>query len=95
MHDLLMSNLFAQCGVLAFGRTDAELRAAGITAVLAPHKLIPGNRPSNTILAPALTPACSVSSRALQTHSLVQGIVWNINALSVAFAPAPAPVSSS
>ncbi|UVE96934.1 glucose-6-phosphate isomerase [Dietzia sp. B32] len=81
MHDLLVSNMFAQSRVLAFGRTDAELRADGTDATLTPHLVMPGNRPSTTILAPALTPGVLGQLIALYEHVVfVQGVIWNINA---------------
>ena len=61
--DLLMANCFAQTKALAFGRTAAEVAADGTPAAVVPHKVMPGNHPSSTILAPELTPAqCSASS---------------------------------
>ena len=81
MHDLLMSNLFAQSQVLAFGRTEDEFRSAGTPAALAGHKAMPGNRPSTTILAPALTPGVLGQLIALYEHVVaVQSWIWNINA---------------
>ena len=59
MHDLLMSNYFAQTKVLAFGKTADEIAAEGTDADVVPHKVMPGNRPSTSILAPkhsALSP---------------------------------------
>ena len=50
-HDLLVANLFAQAEALAFGRDRPE----------EPWRSFPGNRPTTTILAPALTPPCSAS----------------------------------
>ncbi|BAH51120.1 glucose-6-phosphate isomerase [Rhodococcus opacus B4] len=52
MHDVLVSNLLAQRRVLAFGRTAADLAADGVRGDLIPHKVMAGNRPSTTILAP-------------------------------------------
>ena len=81
MHAMLMSNLFAQARVLAFGQTEDELRAAGTPAALAAHKAMPGNRPSTTILAPALTPGVLGQLIALYEHIVfVQAAIWNINA---------------
>ena len=45
MHDLLMSNFFAQTQVLAFGKTADEIAAEGTPAEVVPHKVMPGNRP--------------------------------------------------
>ena len=51
MHDLLMSNFFAQTQVLAFGKTAEEIAAEGTPADVVPHKVMPGNRPTTSILA--------------------------------------------
>ncbi len=81
MHDLLMSNFFAQSRVLAFGRTKDEILAEGVSPELAPHKVMPGNRPSTSILAPRLTPSVLGQLIALYEHSVfVQAAVWGINA---------------
>ena len=55
-HDLLMANLLAQTEALAFGKTEAQVKAEGTAASLVPHRVFEGNRPSNTILAERLTP---------------------------------------
>lgn len=81
MHDLLVSNLFAQSRVLAFGRTESEAVAAGVDPVLAPHKVMPGNRPSTTILAPSLSPGVLGQLIALYEHIVfTQAAVLGINA---------------
>ena len=51
MHDLLMSNFFAQTKVLAFGKNAEEIAAEGVAPELVNHKVMPGNRPTTTILA--------------------------------------------
>lgn len=80
MHDLLMSNLFAQTKVLAFGKTSAELAAEGIDQALVPHKRMPGNRPTTTILAEELTPQVLGALIALYEHiTFVEGTIWGIN----------------
>ena len=80
MHDLLLGNLFAQTKVLAFGKTEEELLAEGTSADLAPHKVMPGNRPTTTILAESLTPAVLGALIALYEHIVfVQGVIWDIN----------------
>ena len=80
MHDLLLGNLFAQTKVLAFGKTEEELLAEGTPADLAPHKVMPGNRPTTTILAESLTPAVLGALIALYEHIVfVQGVIWDIN----------------
>ena len=81
MHDLLMSNLFAQSRVLAFGKTEEEVLADGVDPAIAPHKVMPGNRPSTTILAPSLTPGVLGQLIALYEHVVfVQAAVLGINA---------------
>ncbi|AGU14703.1 glucose-6-phosphate isomerase [Corynebacterium argentoratense DSM 44202] len=80
MHDLLMSNLFAQTKVLAFGKNSEEIAAEGVPAELVEHKVMPGNRPSTTILAKELTPAVLGALIALYEHIVfVQGVLWDIN----------------
>lgn len=80
MHDLLMSNLFAQAKVLAFGKTAEEIAAEGTPPELVPHKVMPGNRPSTTILAPRLTPAVLGQLIALYEHQVfVAGVIWGID----------------
>jgi len=80
MHDLLMGNLFAQSKVLAFGKTAEEIAAEGVSADLVAHKVMPGNRPSTTILAEELTPAVLGALIALYEHiTFVQGVIWDIN----------------
>ncbi len=78
--DLLMANLFAQTEALAFGRTREEVAAEGVPAWLAPHKEMPGNRPTNTILAPALTPRILGELVALYEHRVfTMGTIWGID----------------
>ncbi|GAF50542.1 glucose-6-phosphate isomerase [Rhodococcus wratislaviensis] len=80
MHDLLMSNFFAQTKVLAFGKTAEEIAAEGTPEHLVPHKVMPGNRPSTTILAPKLTPSVIGQLIALYEHQVfVEGVVWGID----------------
>ncbi|MDO5512855.1 glucose-6-phosphate isomerase [Corynebacterium sp.] len=80
MHDLLMGNLFAQSKVLAFGKNAEEIAAEGVPAELVDHKVMPGNRPSTTILAEELTPAVLGALIALYEHiTFVQGVIWDIN----------------
>ena len=80
MHDLLMGNLFAQTKVLAFGKTAEEIASEGIAEELVAHKVMPGNRPTTTILAEELTPAALGSLIALYEHIVfVEGVIWDIN----------------
>jgi glucose-6-phosphate isomerase len=79
-HQLLMANFFAQTEALAFGKTAEEIRSEGVTGDLVAHKVFQGNRPTNTILAPILTPAVLGSLVALYEHKVfTQGVIWNIN----------------
>jgi glucose-6-phosphate isomerase len=78
--DLLTANLIAQTEALAFGKTAAEVAAEGVPAAQVPHRTFEGNRPSNTILADALTPAALGRLVALYEHKVfVQGSIWRIN----------------
>jgi glucose-6-phosphate isomerase len=79
-HDLLMSNVFAQGAALAFGKTAEQVREEGTPEEVVPHRVMEGNRPSNTILAGRLTPAALGSLVALYEHSVfTQGAVWGID----------------
>ncbi|MBV8349657.1 MAG: glucose-6-phosphate isomerase, partial [Mycolicibacterium sp.] len=80
MHDLLMSNFFAQTQVLAFGKTADEIAAEGTAAVVVPHKVMPGNRPSTSILATKLTPSVVGQLIALYEHIVfTEGVIWGID----------------
>ena len=79
-HDILMSNVFAQGEALAFGKTPEQVRAEGTAEAIVPHRVMEGNRPSNTILAERLTPATLGSLVALYEHSVfTQGAIWGID----------------
>jgi glucose-6-phosphate isomerase len=79
-HDLLMSNVFAQSQALAFGRTEAEVREEGTDEAVVPHRVMPGNRPTNVLLAERLTPRNLGTLVALYEHSVfTQGVVWGID----------------
>jgi glucose-6-phosphate isomerase len=79
-HDVLIANMLAQAEALAFGRTDEELRAAGVPAALVPHKRMPGNRPTTVLLLEQLTPFALGSLVALYEHAVfTQGVVWGID----------------
>ena len=80
MHDLLMSNFFAQTQVLAFGKTADEIAGEGTAADVVPHKVMPGNRPSTSILATKLTPSVVGQLVALYEHQVfTEGVVWGID----------------
>jgi glucose-6-phosphate isomerase len=79
-HDLLMSNVFAQAEALAFGKTPEQARDEGTEEPIVPHRVMEGNRPSNTILAERLTPETLGALVALYEHSVfTQGAVWGID----------------
>jgi glucose-6-phosphate isomerase len=79
-HDLLMSNVFAQAEALGFGKTEEEVRADGTPEEIVPHRVMEGNRPTNTILAERLTPRVLGALIALYEHSVfTQGVVWSID----------------
>lgn len=80
MHDLLMSNFFAQTQVLAFGKTAAEIAAEGTPADVVAHKVMPGNRPTTSILATKLTPSVVGQLIALYEHQVfTEGVIWGID----------------
>ena len=85
---ILFSNYIAQTEALMRGRTEHEARheleAAGLSVAevkaLLPHKVFPGNEPTNSLLYPQLTPFLLGQLLALYEHKIfVQGIVWRIN----------------
>jgi glucose-6-phosphate isomerase len=79
-HPKLIANLFAQSEALAFGKTPAEVKAAGAPDDLVPHKTFEGNHPSNTLLMPVLSPRTLGQLVALYEHKIfVQGAIWQID----------------
>ncbi|RZI43249.1 glucose-6-phosphate isomerase [Herbaspirillum sp. HC18] len=87
-HAVLLANCFAQAEAFMQGKTADEVRtemraqkaAEADIADLLPHRVFPGNRPSNMILMDALTPATLGALIALYEHKVfVQGAIWNIN----------------
>jgi glucose-6-phosphate isomerase len=80
VHDLFMSNFFAQTAALAFGKTAEEVAAEGTDPAVVPHKVMPGNRPTTSVLAQKLTPSVLGQLVALYEHiTFVQGVVWGID----------------
>ena len=80
MHDLLMSNFFAQTQVLAFGKTAEEIAAEGTPPDVVPHKVMPGNRPTTSILGTKLTPSMVGQLIALYEHQVfTEGVIWGID----------------
>ena len=88
-HDMLLANFFAQTRALAIGRTaaevEAELKAQGMDAAqraqALPHRVFPGNRPTTSILLPALEPRPLGALIAYYEHrTFVQSVIWDVNA---------------
>ena len=80
VHELFLSNYLAQTAALAFGKTADEVRAEGTAEEIVPARVFAGNRPTTSILAPALTPAVVGELIALYEHiTFTQGIVWGID----------------
>jgi glucose-6-phosphate isomerase len=78
-HALLMANMFAQAEALAFGKSSADVAAEGTPEWLVPHRTFEGNRPSNMLLAEALTPSVLGRLIALYEHAVfVQGVIWDV-----------------
>ena len=80
VHELFLANFFAQTKALAFGKTEEEVRAEGTAEAVVPHRVFPGNRPTTSIMAPALTPSVVGQLIALYEHiTFVEGVVWGID----------------
>ncbi|MGO4782661.1 glucose-6-phosphate isomerase [Cryobacterium sp. W22_MBD10_FK3] len=80
VHALFMANFFAQTKALAFGKTADEVRAEGADESVVPARTFPGNRPTTSILAPALTPSVVGQLIALYEHIVfVEGTIWGID----------------
>ncbi len=87
-HAMLLANCFAQAQALAFGKSEAEVRAdmvaEGRSAEdierLAPHRTFPGDRPSTVILQRRLDPYSLGRLIALFEHKVFcQGVIWQVN----------------
>ena len=79
-HELFLGNFFAQSAALAFGKTPDEVRAEGTPEELVAHRTFPGDRPSTSIMAPALTPKVLGELIALyEMITLVEGAIWGID----------------
>ncbi len=87
-HEILLSNFFAQTEALMKGKTEneagTELKAQGFKGKeltkLLPHKVFTGNKPTNSLMLPKLTPRTLGALIALYEHKIfVQGVIWNIN----------------
>ncbi|VVP01119.1 glucose-6-phosphate isomerase [Pseudomonas sp. B21128] len=88
-HQWLYANCLSQSQALMLGKTlpeaEAELREKGMSedqvCKLAPHKVIPGNRPSNTLVVERISPRRLGALVAMYEHKVfVQSVVWGINA---------------
>ncbi|MCA5894257.1 glucose-6-phosphate isomerase [Isoptericola sp. NEAU-Y5] len=80
VHELFLANFFAQTKALAFGKTADEVRAEGTDEALVSARTFSGNRPTTSIMAPALTPSVLGQLVALYEHiTFVQGVVWGID----------------
>ena len=80
MHELFLSNFFAQTKALAFGKTSEEVRAEGTPEAIVSARVFIGNRPTTSIMAPALTPSVLGQLIALYEHiTFVEGAVWGID----------------
>lgn len=80
VHGLFLANFLAQTKALAFGKTAEEVKAEGTTGALIAARTFPGNRPTTSIFAPALTPRVLGELIALYEHiTFTQGVVWGIN----------------
>ena len=80
VHELFLANFFAQTAALAFGKTADEVRADGTPEEIVPARVFVGNRPTTSIMAPALTPSVVGQLIALYEHiTFTQGVVWGID----------------
>ncbi|KAJ3933303.1 MAG: glucose-6-phosphate isomerase [Lentinula lateritia] len=82
-HRILLSNFFAQPEALAFGKTEEEVKkelGSGASEALIKSKVFEGNKLSNSIMFPLLTPATLGALIAMYEHKIfVQGVIWGIN----------------
>jgi len=88
-HPKLLANFFAQTEALMKGKTEeeakAELEKEGLKGKdleeLLPHKIFPGNRPTNSLFFVKLTPETLGALIAMYEHKIfVQSVIWNVNA---------------
>jgi len=80
VHGLFLANFLAQTKALAFGKTAEEVEAEGTTGALVAARTFPGNRPTTSIFAPALTPSVLGQLIALYEHIVfTEGTIWGIN----------------
>src|SRR5690606_7035888 len=80
VHELFLANFFAQTRALAFGKTAEEVRAEGTPEDIVAARVFEGNRPTTSIMAPALTPSVLGQLVGLYEHiTFTQGAVWGID----------------
>ena len=80
VHELFLSNFFAQTAALAFGKTADEVRAEGTAEEIVPARVFAGDRPTTSIMADELSPKVLGELIALYEHiTFVQGVVWGID----------------
>ena len=80
VHELFLANFFAQTAALAFGKTADEVRAEGTPESIVPARVFSGDRPTTSIMAPALTPSAVGQLIALYEHiTFTEGTVWGID----------------
>lgn len=80
VHEVFLANFFAQTRALAFGKTADEVRAEGTDESVVPARVFPGNRPTTSIMAPALSPSVLGQLIALYEHiTFTEGTVWGID----------------
>lgn len=80
VHELFLANFFAQTKALAFGKTADEVRAEGTEESIVSARVFSGNRPTTSIMAPALTPSVLGQLIALYEHiTFVEGTIWGID----------------
>ncbi len=86
-HDKLLANFLSQTEALAFGRSEQEVieklrsekRTENEIERISPHRVFPGDRPSNSIIYDRLTPDTLGKLIAIYEHKVfVQGVLWNI-----------------
>eukprot|EP00382_Lankesteria_abbotti_P000803 CAMPEP_0113845190 /NCGR_PEP_ID=MMETSP0372-20130328/623_1 /TAXON_ID=340204 /ORGANISM="Lankesteria abbotti" /LENGTH=561 /DNA_ID=CAMNT_0000814213 /DNA_START=148 /DNA_END=1833 /DNA_ORIENTATION=- /assembly_acc=CAM_ASM_000359 len=79
-HDELMSNFFAQPDALAFGKTEAEVKAQGVPQSLVSHKVFSGERPSTVYLLPsAVSFNCGILLSLYEHRTAIEGFLLGIN----------------
>ena len=80
VHELFLSNFFAQTKALAFGKTADEVRAEGTPEWMVSARVFEGNRPTTSIFGKELNPRAIGTLIALYEHiTFVEGVVWGID----------------